>query len=131
MNQTGKNIITSKLVKTADEVTRDRVKTRHKVGGRKTKGKDLYKSRMSSKPVRESLQKFCDHFLDFGYNPSMNGSRNLILRSENSLEDNDEVFYFHNMKVFMSYVMARPIWTMAQKGFRVNKFFLKKIITNE
>ena len=48
----------------------------------------------------------------------MNGTRNLILRSENSLEDNDEIFYFHNMRIFMSYAMARPIWTFAERiGF--------------
>lgn len=65
---------------------------------------------MSSNQVRATLQEFCDKFLDYGYNSSMNGTRNLILRSENSLEDNDEIFYFHNMKTFMSYAMARPVW---------------------
>ena len=73
---------------------------------------------MSSRQVRAALQGFCDTFLDFGYNSSMSGSRNLILRSENSLEDNDEVFYFHNMKTFMSYTMARPTWSYEEKiGF--------------
>lgn len=115
MNQTGKNIITKKLVKTVEEVTRDRVKSRHKIRSKKSKGSELYKNRLSSKQVRKSLQSFCDQFLDYGYNNSMNGARNLILRSDNSLEDNDEVFYFHNMKVFMSYTMARPIWSFSQK----------------
>ena len=52
----GKNIITKKLVKSAEEVTRDRVKSRHKIRTRKSKGSELYKNRISSKQVRQSLQ---------------------------------------------------------------------------
>merc|ERR1712227_605725 len=115
VNSEGKNIITKKLVKNVEDVTRDSVKNRHKLRGRKEKGQELYKVRMSSNQVRATLQEFCDKFLDYGYNSSMNGTRNLILRSENSLEDNDEIFYFHNMKTFMSYAMARPVWSLSQK----------------
>ena len=78
---------------------------------------------MSSNQVRATLQEFCDKFLDYGYNSSMNGTRNLILRSENSLEDNDEIFYFHNMKTFMSYAMARPVWLVL-----ISKLFFYKFI---
>ena len=72
--------------------------------------KKLYKG------VRTSLQKFCDCFLENGFNIALNGIRNKIQRDTDiSLEDNDETHYFHIMTIFMSYTMARPIWTAPEK----------------
>ena len=46
VNSQGKNIITKKLVKNVEDVTRDSVKNRHKLRGRKEKGQELYKVRL-------------------------------------------------------------------------------------
>ena len=67
------------------------------------------------KGVRTSLQKFCDCFLENGFNIALNGIRNKIQRDSTNLEDNDETHYFHIMTIFMSYTMARPIWTASEK----------------
>ena len=77
-----RNIVTKKLVKSVAEVSLDRVKTKTKINSRKKKGIDITRSRVSSSAVRTSLQKFCDSFLDFGYNVSMSGMRSFIERNQ-------------------------------------------------
>ena len=48
----------------------------------------------------------------------MASARGQILRDGDSLEENNEVFYFHNMTVFMNYATNRPIWSLSEKiGF--------------
>jgi hypothetical protein len=48
----------------------------------------------------------------------MASARGHILRDGDSLEENNEVFYFHNMTVFMNYATNRPIWSLSEKiGF--------------
>ena len=57
-------------------------------------------------------------FLDYGYNSCMASARGQILRDGDSFEENNEVFYFHNMTVFMNYATNRPIWSLSEKiGF--------------
>lgn len=113
-----RNIVTKKLVKSVAEVSLDRVKTKTKINSRKAKGMDITRSRASSNAVRTSLQKFCDSFLDFGYNVSMHGMRAYIERNQQANEDNNEVYYFHIMHIFMQYTMARPDWDESKKiGF--------------
>merc|ERR1712193_343434 len=81
-------------------------------------GIDIVRARISSGAVRTTLQKFCDSFLDFAYNEAMQGMRHFIERNEQSREDNNEVYYFHVMHVFMQYALARPEWSESDKiGF--------------
>ena len=45
----------------------------------------------------------------------MYGMRNFIERNSQSSEDNNEVYYFHIMHVFMQYTMARVDWDEKRK----------------
>ena len=110
-----KNIVTKKLVRSVAEVSLDRVKKSTKLRHSKTKAKDIIRSRISSSAVRTTLQRFCDSFLDYGYNVSMYGMRNFIERNSQTTDDNDEVYYFHIMHIFMQYTMARPDWDESTK----------------
>ena len=60
ISNTGKNIVTNKLYKNVNEVSRDRVKDRTKTRSKKCKGEELYSKRTSSRRTRAVLQKFCD-----------------------------------------------------------------------
>lgn len=79
-NVPGKNIITKKLVKTVEEVSRDRVKARHKIRARKSKGSELYKNRVSSRQVRKTLQEKVFNFTGWGYKDSLHVYKDNFLR---------------------------------------------------
>lgn len=60
INNQGKNIVTNKLYKNVNEVSRDRVKDRTKTRTRKCKGEELHVHRTASRKTRAVMQKFCD-----------------------------------------------------------------------